>query len=249
MRCSPAAEGLSAKVSNSLWKILAGVLTIRPSKCQDPSWPATSRPIVSTKLKTGLGACLLALLASVSGPALAEGDPAAGEELAYTCLGCHGIDGYRNAYPSYRVPQLGGQRADYIELALKAYRSGARPHPTMRAQGGSLSDQDIADIAAWFQGEAPVEVTVSGEEPDYPEAGATCLACHGAGGAQVQPTPPVLSGQHRDYLVHALNQYRDGSRGGNVMNAFAGSLSDDDIAALAVFYSRRSGLYKPERDD
>ena len=183
MRCSPAAEGLSPKVSNSLWKILAGVLTIRPSKCQDPSWPATSRPIVSTKLKTGLGACLLALLASVSGPALAEGDPAAGEELAYTCLGCHGIDGYRNAYPSYRVPQLGGQRADYIELALKAYRSGARPHPTMRAQGGSLSDQDIADIAAWFQGEAPVEVTVSGDEPGYPEAGATCLACHGAGGA------------------------------------------------------------------
>ena len=127
-----------------------------------------------TKLTTlGPGAWLLcAILAAGTNSALAEGDPASGKELAFTCMGCHGIDGYRNAYPSYRVPKLGGQRATYIENALKAYRDGDRPHPTMQAQGGSLSDQDIEDIAAWFQSSEAVEVKVTGSEPDYPEAGA-----------------------------------------------------------------------------
>ena len=198
--------------------------------------------------KTGLSAWILCLLlAPFPTVAFAEGDPEAGKKLAYTCMGCHGIDGYRNAYPSYRVPKLGGQRAGYIENALKAYRSGYRPHPTMQAQGSSLSDQDIEDIAAWFQGQAAAEVTVTGNEPGYPEAGQTCLACHGTGGAAVQPTPPVLSGQHVDYLVHALNQYKDGVRTNNVMTAFAATLSDEDIEALANFYSARSGLWTPEK--
>lgn len=197
---------------------------------------------------TGPGAWIFCLiLAAGTNSALAQGDPAAGKELAYTCMGCHGIDGYRNAYPSYRVPKLGGQRAAYIENALKAYRDGTRPHPTMQAQGGSLSDKDIADIAAWFENGEAVEVTVSGNEPEYPEAGATCLACHGEGGGVTQPTPPVLSGQYESYLVHALNQYRSGARSGNVMTAFAINLSDDDIATLAAFYSSRRGLYTPEK--
>jgi cytochrome c553 len=208
-----------------------------------------SENIVSTLTKTGLRAWILCvLLAPFSTSVLAEGDAASGEQLAYTCMGCHGIDGYRNAYPSYRVPKLGGQRAGYIENSLKAYRSGNRPHPTMRAQGGSLSDQDIADIAAWFQGQEAVEVSVTGNEPGYPDAGQTCLACHGTGGAAVQPTPPVLSGQHVDYLVHALRQYKDGVRTNNVMTAFAATLTDADIEALANFYSTRSGLRTPEKN-
>ena len=193
---------------------------------------------------------LFAVLAAGSNSALAEGDPAAGKELAYTCMGCHGIDGYRNAYPSYRVPKLGGQRAAYLESALKSYRDGDRPHPTMQAQGGSLSDQDIADIAAWFQDGEAAEVKVTGNEPDYPEAGATCLACHGEAGGATVPTPPVLSGQWESYIAHALGQYRDGIRagaGGNVMRAFAINLSDEDIATLAKFYSSRSGVYTPEK--
>lgn len=206
--------------------------------------------IVSKVIKTGPVARMLGLvLALACSASFAEGDPAAGQELAYTCMGCHGIDGYRNAYPSYRVPMLGGQRASYIEYALRAYRSGTRPHPTMQAQGSSLSDQDMADLAAWFQGNQAVEVTVSGEEPDYPEVGRTCLACHGVGGEVVQPTPPVLSGQHQSYLVHALNQYRQGARGANVMNAFAANLSDADIEVLALFYSTRSGLYTPQKSE
>ena len=73
-----------------------------------------------------------------------------GYELTYTCQGCHGIEGYKNAYPNYHVPKLAGQSADYLANALTAYQNGSRQHPTMRAQSQSFSDQDIADIAAFL---------------------------------------------------------------------------------------------------
>ncbi len=98
---------------------------------------------------------VLATLATlpVAAPlAAAEGNAEDGRVKAYTCAGCHGIEGYRNAYPSYRVPKIHGQHHDYLVAALNAYRSGERSHPTMRAQGESLSDQDIADLAAFLAG-------------------------------------------------------------------------------------------------
>ena len=81
----------------------------------------------------------------------AAGDAAKGENKADTCLGCHGIPSYTNVYPSYRVPRLGGQYADYIVAALKAYQTGERSHPTMRANAAGLSEEDMADIGAYFQ--------------------------------------------------------------------------------------------------
>ncbi|MEO7917753.1 MAG: cytochrome c [Dokdonella sp.] len=78
-----------------------------------------------------------------------KGDAAAGKIKGYTCTGCHGVTGWRNAYPSYHVPKIGGQNYDYLVAALTEYKSGQRKHPTMQAQGESLSDQDIRDIAAW----------------------------------------------------------------------------------------------------
>jgi len=83
------------------------------------------------------------------------GDPKAGREKAFFCGGCHGIAGWRNAYPDYREPKLGGQHADYIAAALMAYQSGQRSHKTMHAIAATLSDQDIADLAAYFS--APVK--------------------------------------------------------------------------------------------
>lgn len=80
----------------------------------------------------------------------AAGNAETGKKIAYTCSGCHGIPFYQNSYPSYHVPRLGGQNEAYLVAALKAYRSGERSHPTMQAQAGSLSDQDMADIAAFF---------------------------------------------------------------------------------------------------
>lgn len=78
------------------------------------------------------------------------GDPAAGERKAWTCAGCHGIPGWRNAYPAYHVPKLGGQHAAYIVAALRAYQSGERAHATMHAIAAGLSEQDMADLAAYF---------------------------------------------------------------------------------------------------
>ena len=93
---------------------------------------------------------LLPVMILLAGHVMAEGDTAAGKVKAYTCTGCHGIEGYKNTYPTYNVPRLGGQTAAYVESALKAYRAGDREHATMNLHAESLSDQDIADIAAWF---------------------------------------------------------------------------------------------------
>jgi cytochrome c553 len=85
------------------------------------------------------------------GSALAdEGDPVRGQQLAETCMGCHAVEGLRNAYPSYRVPKLGGQTATYIYNSLVAYQESTRSHPTMRAQSGSLTEDEMRDIAAFF---------------------------------------------------------------------------------------------------
>jgi cytochrome c553 len=73
-----------------------------------------------------------------------------GRVLAYTCQGCHGITGYKNAYPSYRVPKIGGQTQQYLSQALSEYRQGKRRHPTMQAQSMSFSEQEIADLAVYL---------------------------------------------------------------------------------------------------
>ena len=90
-----------------------------------------------------------AALASTSMSAIAKGDPVEGKKLIYTCTGCHGIVGYKNAYPNYHVPKLGGQNEQYLVNALTEYKKGERAHPTMRAQAESFSDKDIANIAAY----------------------------------------------------------------------------------------------------
>ncbi len=85
------------------------------------------------------------------GVALAEeGDPVRGQQLAETCMGCHAVEGLRNAYPSYRVPKLGGQTETYLFNSLIAYQDGSRAHPTMRAQASSLTEEEMRDIAAFF---------------------------------------------------------------------------------------------------
>ena len=175
-------------------------------------------------------------------PALAEGNAAAGKDLGYTCFGCHGIEGYRNAYPSYRVPKLGGQKASYLIIALNGYRDGTRAHPTMQAQASSLSDQDIKDVAAYLSGLGAETVAAGGDTDAGFERASTCVACHGQNGIGVSPTWPTLAGQHEDYLVHALNQYRDGTRKDVVMSSMAAALSDDDVILLARYYSGLSGL-------
>ncbi|MFD0738208.1 c-type cytochrome [Lysobacter koreensis] len=88
--------------------------------------------------------------AAIATPATAAGKADVGRQLTYTCQGCHGIGGYKNAYPNYHVPKIGGQSPEYLVNALTEYKKGTRKHPTMQAQAQSFSDQDIADIAAFL---------------------------------------------------------------------------------------------------
>lgn len=101
-----------------------------------------------------IAACLA--LSAPSAFAL-EGDPQAAKNKISMCIGCHGIPGYRTSFPEvYPVPKLGGQHAAYIVRALQAYRDGERSHPSMRAIATSLSDQDMADLAAYYGSKAAV---------------------------------------------------------------------------------------------
>lgn len=92
------------------------------------------------------------MLMVVAVPIQAAGDPKAGQLKTSMCAGCHGIPGWRTAYPSvYSVPKLGGQHADYIVTALKSYKSGEREHPSMDGIAASLSEQDMEDLAAYYE--------------------------------------------------------------------------------------------------
>jgi len=203
--------------------------------------------IINTKL-AALAAALLLTAALFARPAVADVDVEAGKQIGYSCLGCHGIDGYRNAYPSYRVPKLGGQKSAYLEIALKGYRDGTRAHPTMIAQASSLTDQDIVNVAAYFASVGGDTVAAGGSRDASFDKAQTCVVCHGPNGISANPMWPTLAGQHEDYLLQALNAYRDGSRKDPVMSAQAALLAEEDLALLAEYFAGLDGLEttKPE---
>jgi len=204
-------------------------------------------------LKRNTFACLAALLlAAVATPALAGGDVERGAALANTCLGCHGIKGYRNAYPSYRVPKLGGLDENYIVIALNGYKNETRGHATMQAQAATLSDQDMQDLAAYFASQGELEEGAprnSAKVARGQEKAAVCTACHGQGGTSTTGNWPTLAGQHEDYLKQALSQYQAGGRKDPVMAGQALNLTDEDIADLAAYFSTMPGLYTVSYDN
>ncbi len=181
---------------------------------------------------TGAGCVLL-------GTAQAAGDPEAGKFKFSTCTGCHSIPSYTNAYPTYHVPRLGGQHVEYLTVALKEYQSGDRKHPTMHANSYSLSDQDIADITAYLVAVKPVDEThpVKGNVETGKQKAASCAACHGPDGNSATPTFPRLAGQHQDYMVKALQDYKSGARKNAIMNPMAAPLSDQDMLDLAAYFA------------
>jgi cytochrome c553 len=201
-------------------------------------------------VRSALWASLVAAAAlSVLSPvAAAAGDAARGAKLAYTCYGCHGIPDYRNTYPTYHVPKVFGQRADYIVAALAEYKAGARKHPTMRGQAGSLSDQNIADIAAFLAGKE--ELKGDGPTGTPPAAVAACAACHGADGVAIPGTgAPTLAGQHADYLLNSLQAYKKGTRVNGIMQGFAATLSPADMQAAAKWFAaQKPGLWTQKAD-
>ena len=150
------------------------------------------------------------------------GDAAVGAAKAAMCIGCHGIVGYQASFPEvYKVPMIAGQSAKYIVSALAAYNKGDRKHPTMRGIATTLTEQDMADLGAFYeaQGKAaagtPPPAVLAHVVPDaLKDRMAVCVACHGANySAPIDPTYPRLAGQHADYLYAALKAYHtDGNK-------------------------------------
>jgi cytochrome c553 len=207
----------------------------------------------STVLSRVFGILAVAAFASLAPVSQAQDAAAApagnadrGAKLAYTCLGCHGVANYKNSVPTYNVPRLSGQHADYLVLALQAYQNGERSHATMHANASTLDAQDMADIAAYLGGR-PLQPSTA-PVGKAPAAAQVCVACHGNDGVGITPQYPTLSGQHESYLVRALTDYKKGGRKNAIMAGFAGQLSDADVLALAEYYSaQRPALDIPQR--
>ena len=157
----------------------------------------------------------LALLAGTTTSAIAQ-DAKAGEGKVAMCIGCHAIPGYQASFPEiHKVPMIAGQGAKYIAASLNAYKKGERKHPTMRAIAGSMSEQDMADVAAYYEQEGKGMATAASTAPvpspvvaELLKKGA-CASCHGDNLSKpIDPSYPKLAGQHADYLYQALKSYQ-----------------------------------------
>jgi len=188
-------------------------------------------------------ASLAILAVAVTAPLAAQaqapvGDAKRGQTLSYTCNGCHAISNYKNAYPTYSVPKLQGQRPEYLVAALKEYKSGDRSHGTMHSQASSMNEQDMADVAAYLAG--PDVLTKSANDVPAsarPKVTETCLACHGTNGVGITADYPTLAGQHRDYIERALHEYQKGGRKNPIMMGMVTTLTPEEIEAVAAYYS------------
>ena len=178
-----------------------------------------------------------------AGGARAGGDAQRGKQIGYTCLGCHGIEDYKNVYPTYSVPKLVGQHPEYIVAALKGYRGKDRAHGTIYAQASSLSDQDIEDVAAYLAG-TPLAPGAPTQGTAPTKVAELCQGCHGQDGVGITGDFPTLAGQHADYLMRALTEYQKGDRKNPVMATFAGQLTAADIKAVADYYGAQRPALK-----
>ncbi|MFV0681073.1 c-type cytochrome [Ottowia sp.] len=209
-----------------------------------------------------LAAALLAVAAAPAAMAqdVTTGDAKAGANKVAMCIGCHGIVGYQSSFPEvYKVPKISGQSAKYLEAALAAYRKGDRKHPSMRGIAGSLSDQDIADVAAFYAqaDNAPADLPAPreprAEVAELLKKGA-CVSCHGDNFSKgLDPSYPKLAGQHPDYLFVALKSYRDDThhtwgRANPIMAGTAKQFSDAELKAMAYYIGSLPGqvMTKPE---
>jgi cytochrome c553 len=194
-------------------------------------------------------------LMSAAGAARAQ-DANAGAKKVDMCIGCHNIPGYQGSFPEiYHVPKIAGQNAKYIIAALTEYRKGDRKHPSMRAIATTLSDQDMADVAAYYErlGKGEAAPDKPAEPPQSVAkllAQANCASCHGANFSKpIDPSYPKLAGQYADYLYAALKAYQtDGNphigRNNAIMMGMARPFTHVEIKAIAAYVSSLPGEIK-----
>ena len=184
-----------------------------------------------------------------------------GSKKVAMCVGCHGIIGYQASFPEiHKVPMIAGQSATYIASALTAYKGGDRKHPTMRAIADTLSEQDIADLSAYYsqlgvqEGDAPsaaakqpserVQALISRDKDN------ACTKCHGVNfNTPNDGTVAKLAGQHADYLYVALKSYKTDKnqqigRSNGVMSGQAKKFSNAELKELASYISSLPGELK-----
>lgn len=204
--------------------------------------------LMKTTLRFALTLMMTAVVSSMSANAQetkTTGDATAGHKKAAMCIGCHGIVGYQASFPQvYKVPMISGQGAEYIAAALAGYKSGERKHPTMRAIAGSLSEQDMADLAAYYGAQ---KATPAGAAPQPSAEVAAllkkgnCASCHGENfNKPIAGTYPKLAGQHPDYLYAALTAYQTDNnpalgRGNAIMAAQAKPFTHQELKQIAGY--------------
>jgi cytochrome c553 len=202
------------------------------------------------KLLLSLSALLVASVTAFSAHAEeAKGDVKAGQKKIAMCIGCHGIVGYQASFPEiHKVPMISGQGAAYIASALNAYKKGERKHPTMRGIAASMTDQDIADLSAFYaisgvvEGAAPLSKAADGSSKavELITKGA-CVSCHGDSFSKpLDPTYPKIAGQHSDYLYVALKAYKTENnpqvgRGNAIMGGVAKQFSNAELKIMANY--------------
>lgn len=189
-----------------------------------------------------------------SGPAPAA-SPRAADKLVAMCIGCHNIAGYQSSFPEvHKVPMIAGQSAAYIVASLQQYKKGDRKHPTMRGIAASLSEQDMKDIAGYYEQlgkgrQAPVPDAAAQAPADVQAllAKGNCASCHGANyNKPIDPSYPKLAGQHPDYLYVALKAYQQENnlhvgRANAIMSAQAKPYSHAELKQLAKYLGSLPG--------
>jgi len=201
---------------------------------------------------------LMLALASAIPAAMAQ-DAKAGEKKAAMCIGCHGIAGYQASFPEvHKVPMIAGQGAKYIASALAAYRKGDRKHPTMRGIATSLTDQDIADLSAFYEQQGKSSVVTVADTPAVAPSSevaalltkGACASCHGANfNKPIDGAYPKLAGQHADYLYVALKAYQTEAnpylgRSNAIMIGQAKQYKHSELRAIAQYISSLPGELK-----
>jgi len=169
---------------------------------------------------------------TLAGGTLAEGtgDREAGRKLTNQCSTCHGRDGFARIPIA---PHIGGESFSYIANQLTSFRNGTREHEMMSLVARMLSDDDIANLAAWYSGH---EVTVTLKQ-DPARAPEQCVACHGADGLHQMEDAPNLAGEANIYIDTQLKAFRNGKRVHEIMSPIAQALSDEEIRAIADWYA------------
>lgn len=178
-----------------------------------------------------------------------KGDAKAGEKKNSMCIGCHGIVGYQASFPEvYKVPKISGQSGKYISQALAAYKKGERKHPSMRGIADSLTDQDMLDLAAYYEASGKVEGAA--ELPKAADGSAkameliakgACASCHGDSFSKpIDPSYPKIAGQHSDYLFVALKSYKadaasKSGRNNAIMGGVVQQFSNAELKVLANY--------------